>query len=98
MGQLSCVSHYESNVDFINQIIGTLDKMCENKESENFTMGKKQGASNTYIMQFKYRGYNVEFDISVKEIFEKCNNTNQLGSAIDNTIKTKIDIELTKKL
>jgi hypothetical protein len=98
MGKLSCVSHYEGNVDFINQIIGTLDIMCENKESENFTMGKKFGVSNTYTMQFNYRGYNVEFDISVKEIFEKCYNSNQLGSAIDDIIKTKIDIGLAKKI
>jgi hypothetical protein len=98
MGRLSYVSYYEGNVDFIKQIISTLDKTCENKESESFNMGKKFGASNTYTIQCNYNDYSIEFDISVKEIFEKCIDVNQLGSVIENIIQSKIDTGLAKKL
>jgi hypothetical protein len=98
MGKLSYVSHYEANVDFIKQIISTLDKTCENKESESFNMGKKFGVSNTYTIQCNYNNYNIEFDISVKEIFQKCIDIYQLENVIEGIITTKIDIELAKKL
>lgn len=100
MGKLSYIADFEANVNLIEAIKNSLDKLCEYNETDGFRMSPRDGMANTYEFQFDYKGYRVNGEIDVKEVFTKCETTDvyKISAIIDNLINQKFCEGLKKNL